>query len=72
MLAGRFILMWPTLALAGAFAEQRCRITTEGLLPTESVTFAVLLVAMIVIMAGLSFLPLLALGPIVEHLMLWR
>ena len=72
MLAGRFVLMWPTLALAGAFAEQRRRVTTEGSLPTESLTFAVLLVAMILIMAGLSFLPLLCLGPIVEHLMLWR
>jgi K+-transporting ATPase ATPase A chain len=72
MLAGRFLLTVPTLALAGAFAEQRRRATTEGSLPTESLTFAVLLVAMILVVTGLSFLPLLCLGPVVEHLMLWR
>jgi K+-transporting ATPase ATPase A chain len=72
MLAGRFLLTFPTLALAGAFAEQRRRVITEGSLPTESPTFAVLLVAMILIVAGLNFLPLLCVGPIVEHLMLWH
>jgi K+-transporting ATPase ATPase A chain len=72
MLAGRFLLTVPTLALAGAFAEHRRRATTEGSLPTESLTFAVLLVAMILVVTGLSFLPLLCLGPVVEHLMLWR
>jgi K+-transporting ATPase ATPase A chain len=72
MLAGRFLLMLPTMALAGAFAEQRRRATTEGSIPMESPTFAVLLVLMILVMTGLSFLPLLCLGPVVEHLMLWR
>jgi K+-transporting ATPase ATPase A chain len=72
MLAGRFALTLPMLALAGAFAEQRRRAITEGTLPTESPTFALLLLAMILIVAGLSYLPLLCFGPIAEHLMLWR
>jgi K+-transporting ATPase ATPase A chain len=44
---------------------------TEGSLPTESLVFAVVLVAMILLVAGISYLPLLCLGPIAEHLMLW-
>jgi K+-transporting ATPase A subunit len=55
-----------------AFAEQRRRVITEGSLPTESPTFAVLLVAIILVVAGLNFLPLLCVGPIVEHMMLWH
>jgi len=72
MLAGRFLLTLPTLALAGAFAGQRRRVITEGSLPIESPTFAVLLMAMILVVAGLNFLPLLCVGPIVEHMMLWH
>jgi potassium-transporting ATPase potassium-binding subunit len=72
MLAGRFLLTLPVLALAGAFAEQRRRVITEGSLPTESPTFAVLLVAIILVVVGLNFLPLLCAGPVVEHMMPWH
>lgn len=72
MLAGRFLLTFPALALAGAFAGQRRRATTPGSLPVDSPTFAFVLVAMILIVTGLCFLPLLCLGPVVEHLMLWK
>jgi len=71
MLAGRFLLTLPALALAGRFAEQRRRGITPGSLPTETPLFAALLIAAILIVAGLSFLPLLCLGPVAEHLMLW-
>lgn len=69
MLAGRFLLALPTLALAGAFAGQHRRSITRGSLPSESLTFGLLLMMMILILAGLSFLPMLCLGPIAEHLM---
>ena len=72
MLAGRFLLTLPALALAGAFAGQRRRATTPGSLPVDSPIFAIVLIAMILIVTGLSFLPLLCLGPAVEHLMLWK
>lgn len=71
MLAGRFLLAFPALALAGAFAEQRRRGITPGSLPTDSGLFAALLVGMTLLVAGLTFLPLLCLGPIAEHLTLW-
>jgi K+-transporting ATPase ATPase A chain len=71
MLAGRFLLTLPALALAGRFAEQRRRAITSGSLPTDGGLFAVFLIAMILLVAGLNFLPLLCLGPVTEHLMLW-
>jgi len=70
MLAGRFLLSLPALALAGALSKQRRRAVTAGSLPTDTPLFAVLLVATILIVAGLSFLPLLCLGPVAEHLQL--
>jgi K+-transporting ATPase ATPase A chain len=71
MLAGRFLLTLPALALAGTFAEQRRRGITSGSLPTDTGLFAVLLIAMVLLVAGLNFLPLLCLGPLAEHMMLW-
>jgi K+-transporting ATPase A subunit len=40
-------------------------------MPTDTGTFALLLIAMVVLIAGLNFLPLLCLGPAAEHMMLW-
>ena len=71
MLAGRFLLTLPALALAGTFAEQRRRGITSGSLPTDTGLFAVLFIAMVLLVAGLNFLPLLCLGPVAEHMMLW-
>ncbi|HTO87301.1 MAG TPA: potassium-transporting ATPase subunit KdpA [Thermoanaerobaculia bacterium] len=70
MLAGRFGLAIPALALAGRFARQGRRPMTAGTLPTDSFTFAVVLVGAALIIGALSYLPALALGPIVEQLLL--
>jgi K+-transporting ATPase ATPase A chain len=70
MLVGRFGLGVVALALAGCFAEQRCKPASLGTLSTTSLTFAVLLIGVILIVGALSYFPALALGPIVEHLAL--
>jgi potassium-transporting ATPase potassium-binding subunit len=68
MLAGRFGLAALALALAGRFAAQRRWPTTVGTLPSDSATFAVLVLGTILLVGALSFLPALALGPIAEAL----
>ena len=70
MMAGRFGLAIPALALAGLFARQGRRPPTTGTLPTDTLQFASLIVGTAGIVVGLSCLPALALGPIVEHLMM--
>jgi potassium-transporting ATPase potassium-binding subunit len=66
MLAGRFGLAALGLAVAGRFAAQRRWPTTAGTLPSDSVTFAILVLGTIVLVGALCFLPALALGPIAE------
>jgi K+-transporting ATPase ATPase A chain len=70
MMAGRFGLGILALALAGRLAEHTSKPQTEGTLPTDTPLFAVLTIAVIAIVGALSYLPVLALGPIVEHLAL--
>jgi K+-transporting ATPase ATPase A chain len=70
MMAGRFGLAVPALALAGQFARQGRRPANIGTVPTDSPAFAVLLLATAVVVGGLSYFPALALGPIIEHLRL--
>jgi potassium-transporting ATPase potassium-binding subunit len=67
MMAGRFGLAIPALALAGLFAAQGRRPTTLGTLPTDTASFGILLVGTAIIVGGLSYFAALALGPIVEH-----
>ena len=67
MIMGRFALAIPPLALAGLVAGQIKRQETQNAVPTDRPLFAALLVATAVIVGGLSFLPALALGPILEH-----
>ena len=69
MLAGRFALAIPALALAALFGRQRNTPSTPGTLPTHSLSFGILLAACLVIMAALSYLPALALGPVLERLL---
>ncbi|HXX19238.1 MAG TPA: potassium-transporting ATPase subunit KdpA [Candidatus Acidoferrum sp.] len=69
MMAGRFGLAIPALALAGLFARQRKAPISLGTLPTDSVSFGVLLAACLVTITALSYLPVLALGPILERLL---
>jgi K+-transporting ATPase ATPase A chain len=68
MMVGRFALAIPALALAGLVAGQIRRQETQNAVPTDKPLFAALLVATALIIGGLSFLPALALGPILEHL----
>jgi K+-transporting ATPase ATPase A chain len=68
MLAGRFGLAALALALAGRFAAQRRWPTTVGTLPSDSAMFAALVLGTILLVGALSFLPVLALGPIAEAL----
>lgn len=70
MLIGRFWVMLPVLAIAGSLAEKKKIPSGNGTLPTHTPLFVVLLVAVIVVVGALSFFPALALGPIVEHLLL--
>jgi K+-transporting ATPase ATPase A chain len=68
MMMGRFALAVPALALAAQFGRQRRRPVTLGTLPTDSIAFGILLVSTAVIVGGLSYFPVLALGPVLEHL----
>ena len=68
MLAGRYGLAALALALAGRFAAQRRLPSTVGTLPSDTPTFGVLVFGTILLGGALSFLPALALGPIVEFL----
>ena len=68
MLIGRFFLIIPTLAIAGSLVRKQKVPVTSGTFPTDSPLFGGLLVGVILIVAGLTFFPVLALGPIVEHL----
>src|SRR6478735_4727804 len=67
MLIGRFLMIIPLLAMAGALA-QKCKIAaSSGTFPTDTPTFAALLVGVVLIVGALTYFPGLALGPIVEH-----
>jgi K+-transporting ATPase ATPase A chain len=66
MLAGRFGLASLALTLAGRFAAQRRLATTAGTLPCDSALFGALVLATVVIVGALCYLPALALGPLAE------
>jgi K+-transporting ATPase ATPase A chain len=70
MLIGRFWLAVPTLALAGSLASKKRVPAGAGTLPTHRPMFIGWLIAVILLVSALNFVPALALGPIVEHLML--
>ncbi len=67
MLVGRFAIIVPVLALAGALAAKKRVPASDGTFPTDGLLFVVLLAGTILVVGGLSFFPALALGPIVEH-----
>ena len=69
-LVGRFAMIVPVLALAGFLAEQRPAPASAGSFPVSSPLFVILLVGVIVIVGALTFFPVLALGPIVEQLLM--
>jgi K+-transporting ATPase ATPase A chain len=68
MLIGRFFLIIPALAVGGSLAGKPKVPTTAGTLPTHTPLFGGLVVGVVIIVAGLTFFPALALGPILEHL----
>jgi K+-transporting ATPase ATPase A chain len=68
MLVGRFFVIVPALAIAGALAAKKTVPASSGTFPTDGGLFVGLLVGVILIVGGLTFFPALALGPIVEHL----
>ena len=68
MLVGRFFMIVPAMALAGALAQKKSIPPSAGSLPTTGGLFVGLVVGVILIVGGLTFFPALALGPVVEHL----
>ena len=68
MLVGRFFIILPVLALAGSLAAKNTVPVSAGTLPTHNALFILLLVGTIVLVGVLTFVPALALGPVVEHL----
>lgn len=69
MLIGRYWVAIPILALAGSLVAKQKVATGMGTLATHTPLFVVLLIAIIALLGALSFLPVLVLGPIVEHLL---
>lgn len=70
MLAGRFAVIVPALALAGFMAERQPTPASSGTFPVSGPLFIGLLIAIIVIVGALTFFPVLALAPVVEHLLM--
>jgi K+-transporting ATPase ATPase A chain len=68
MLIARYWLMVPTLAIAGSLARKKYTPAGAGTLPTHTPLFIVLVVGSVLLVGALTFVPALALGPIVEHL----
>lgn len=70
MLLGRFAVIVPVLALAGSLGRKRLVPPSRGTFPVWGFTFTLVLVGTVVIVGALTFLPALALGPIVEHFLM--
>ena len=71
MWLGRFWPIVAVLAVAGSLAAKKRIPVSDGTMPTHTPTFVVLLIGTVLLVGALTFVPALALGPIVEHLMLW-
>jgi potassium-transporting ATPase potassium-binding subunit len=70
MFFGRYWLAIPVLAIAGSLAQKKKLPVSSGTLPTHNMLFVIWLIAIVIIVGALSFLPALSLGPIVEQLMM--
>lgn len=71
MWIGRFGVIVPVLAMAGSLAAKKRLKPGEGTLPTHGPLFVVLLIGSVLLVGLLNYVPALALGPVVEHLILW-
>ena len=69
MLVGRFALIVPVLAIAGSLGRKQIVPSSAGTLPTNTPLFAALLTGVTLIIVGLTYFPVLALGPLAEHFM---
>jgi K+-transporting ATPase ATPase A chain len=67
IMIGRYFDLIPVIALGGAVAMKKTAPTSIGSFPVVGPTFVLLLIACIVIVAGLDFIPGLAMGPLLEH-----
>jgi len=72
MLAGRFLMIVPILALAGSLAKKKVSPPGAGSFPVHGATFTVLLIGIVLLVGALNFLPALALGPVVEHFLMLK
>jgi len=70
MFMGRFLMLIPMLAIAGNLATKKTTPATVGTFPVDGALFTTLLTGVILIVSALTFFPALALGPILEHLLL--
>jgi len=70
MLIGRFLMMIPTLAIAGNLAQKKYVPPSLGTFPVTTPLFTILLIGVILIVGALTFFPALSLGPILEHLLM--
>ena len=68
---GRFGVIVPVLAMAGSLAAKKRLAATAGTLPTHGPLFVTLLIGTVLLVGLLNYVPALALGPVVEHLLLW-
>lgn len=68
---GRFGVIVPVLALAGSLAAKKRLTAGEGTLPTHGPLFVALLIGVVILVGLLNYVPALALGPVIEHLILW-
>ena len=69
---GRFGVIVPVLAIAGSLAAKKRIAVTGGTMPTHGLLFVVLLVGTVLLIGLLNYVPALALGPVIEHLVLWK
>ena len=67
MLIGRFLMVIPIMAMAGSLAQKKLVPASAGTFPVSGGTFVILLLGTVLLVGALNFLPVLALGPIVEH-----
>jgi K+-transporting ATPase ATPase A chain len=70
MLFGRFLMIVPIMALAGSLAQKKLVPASAGTFPVSGGTFVLLLLGTILLVGALNFLPVLALGPVVEHFLM--
>ena len=71
MLIGRFLMIVPIMAIAGSLAAKRLVPAGPGSFPVSGGTFTFLLIGTVLLVGALNFLPALALGPVVEHFLMW-